>query len=250
MTAWYDGQDARLYVDGVRKAESEGVSFSVKPSAADARYMVIGGDANTSGALDDATMDGRIAGVEVYSAPLSDKDVYRVATRELTALDTMPPLVRVAPEPAGEATVGTAYTAPRAEAVDNSGRVSTMLEVTDPSGAPVAVDDPASGLRALAAAAGDGYTFTARQNQGCFTVSSTAGSDGGNPGGIPVGNPGGGNTGGGANQGGGSAGGQSDPLAATGGPAPTMLAFAGLLLLAGGGVLLRRRMLRRPEGQE
>ena len=48
----------------------------------------------------------------------------------------------------------------------------------------------------------------------------------------------------------GSAGGQSDPLAATGGPAPTMLAFAGLLLLAGGGVLLRRRMLRRPEGQE
>lgn len=271
VTAWYDGQDARLYVDGVRKAESEGVSFSVKPSAADARYMVIGGDANTSGALDDATMDGRIAGVEVYSAPLSDKDVYRVATRELTALDTMPPLVRVAPEPAGEATVGTAYTAPRAEAVDNSGRVSTMLEVTDPSGAPVAVDDPASGLRALAAAAGDGYTFTptatgtytlkyiatdaaARQNQVTFTVTSTAGSDGGNPGGnpggTPGGNPGGGNTGGGANQGGGSAGGQSDPLAATGGPVPTMLAFAGLLLLAGGGVLLRRRMLRRPEGQE
>ncbi|QYM63384.1 LamG-like jellyroll fold domain-containing protein [Microbacterium sp. Se5.02b] len=136
VTAWYDGTDARLYVDGIRKTESEGVSFSVKPSSADARYMVIGGDANPSGSLDDSTMDGRVAGVEIYSDPLFDKDVYRVAMRELTSLDTMPPLLRVDPEPAGDAVVGTAYTAPAAEAVDNSGRVTAALEVTDPSGAP------------------------------------------------------------------------------------------------------------------
>lgn len=263
VTAWYDGQDAKLYVDGVKKSDVEDVTFSVKPSAAAARYLVIGGDANTSGALDDATMNGRIAGVELYSDPLSDKDVYRVATRELTPLDTMPPLVRVDPAPAADAVIGQPYTAPVAEAVDNSGRVTAALEVTDPTGAPVEVEGATPSAERFAVAAADaGYTFTprvsgvytlryvatdaaARQNQVTFTVTAAVGTGGENPGGE---NPGGGTPGGGTPSGGGTAPGSSgsgDALAATGGEAPALIGIAALVLLAAGGVLVRRAAARR-----
>ncbi len=101
VTAWYDGQDARLYVDGVRKAESEGVSFSVKPSAARRSRAVIGGRREHVGRArrrHHGRTDRRSRGLQ--RSALRQGRV-PVATRELTALDTMPPLVRVAPEPRG-----------------------------------------------------------------------------------------------------------------------------------------------------
>ena len=262
VTAWYDGHDARLYVDGVKKAETEDVSFVVKPGTAAARYMAIGGDANPSGSLDDSTLNGRIAGVEIYSAPLSDKDVYRVATRELTVLDTMPPMVRVDPAPAADGVVGQPYTAPIPEAVDNSGRVTAALDVSDPAGAPVDVSRAAA--RAFAAAAADGgYAFTpstpgvytltytatdaaARQNQVTFTVAVSAAPGGGeNPGGGT--NPGGGGTAPGGTPGAVNPG-SGDPLAATGGTVPALAALGALALLAAGGFLVWRRQRRSETG--
>src|SRR3546814_20175571 len=78
----------------------------------------------------------------------------------------MPPLVRVDPAPNADAVVGKVYTAPAAEAVDNSGRVTSALEVADPAGAPVAVEvtDP-SGARVVAHAAAGGYTFPPQRTQ-------------------------------------------------------------------------------------
>ncbi|WP_341941577.1 LamG-like jellyroll fold domain-containing protein [Microbacterium sp. LWH10-1.2] len=272
VTAWYDGHDARLYVNGAKKIETQDVSFAVKPSTPSARYMVIGGDANGSGSLNDATMNGRVAGVELYSAPLADKDVYRIATRELTALDTMPPLVRVAPEPDPDAVVGRVYAAPPAVAVDNSGRVNSTLEVTGPDGSPVQVERaaPAAGILAAAALPGGGYAFTpalpgaytlkyvatdaaARQNQQTFTVTAVAAPDGGTDpeqpgGGVDPGtgspNPGGGTGSAGAN----GASGGDGALAATGEALPTLAIGIAGLLLAAGAVLIRRRAVSRIHG--
>lgn len=159
VTGWYDGTDARLYVDGLKSVSTSGVSFPVKPSTAAARYMAIGGDANGSGSLDDATFNGRIAGAGLYSTPLADKDVYRSAMHDLTKLDAVPPQVRVVPAPPAQATAGKVYTAPPAQAVDNSGRVTAKLEVTDPKGAPIAAQPVEGGGFAFTPAAAGTYTL-------------------------------------------------------------------------------------------
>lgn len=257
VTAWYDGQNARLYVDGKKKIDVEHASFTVMPSYEAARYMVIGGDANTSGSLNDATMNGRIAGVEIYGAPLSDKDVYRVAMRERTILDTMPPLVRVDPEASTDAIVGSVYEVPAAQAVDNSGVVSTTLEITGPNGAPVEFEgagasaERSAGVMTFTPADVGEYTLTytatdaaARQAQASFSVTATAVTDGGTaPGGggsAPDGGPDAGE-----GTGTGSAGsGADDALAATGATVPALTIALGIALLAAAGILLKARRRR------
>lgn len=183
VTGWYDGTDARLYVDGLKAITSEDVSFPVKPSNAAARYMAIGGDANASGTLDDATFDGRIAGVELYSAPLSDKNVYRVANRELKLIDATPPQVRVVPAPGAVAVVDHAYVAPAPQAVDNSGSVGVAVEVTDPAGGAVEVTRLADGRFGFTPTVVGAHTIAyvvtdaaARQAQATFTVTAATGS--------------------------------------------------------------------------
>lgn len=183
VTGWYDGTDARLYVDGLKAIETTDVSFPVKPSNTAARYMAIGGDANASGTLDDATFDGRIAGVEIYSAALSDKNVYRVANRELKLIDRTPPQVQVVPAPGAVAVVDHAYVAPAPQAVDNSGSVKVAVEVTDPAGGAVEVTRLAGGRFGFTPTVVGAHTITyvvtdaaARQAQAVFTVTAANGS--------------------------------------------------------------------------
>lgn len=160
VTAWYDGQAARLFVDGAVTSEAESVSFNIKPGSAPSRYMTIGGDANPSKDLDVATMDGRIGGVEMYSEPLSDADVYRVAMRELTALDAVAPLLNIDPEPAATAVVGAPFDVPAGEAVDNSGQVTASVQVTGPDGAAVELATASADTASRAAQAADAQVFT------------------------------------------------------------------------------------------
>lgn len=183
VTGWYDGHDARLYVDGAEKATMTDVSFQVKPSNTAARYLAIGGDANPSGTLDDATFNGRIASVEIYSTPLSHKNLYRVANRELKLIDAMPPQVRVVPAPGAVAIVDQAFIAPAPQAVDNSGIVKVALEVTDPSGGVVEVARTADGRYTFTPTSTGAHTVTyvvtdaaARQAQAAFTVIAAKGS--------------------------------------------------------------------------
>ncbi|QAY72378.1 hypothetical protein ET445_02535 [Agromyces protaetiae] len=184
VTGWYDGTDARLYVNGIKKVEQKSVSFNVKPTTAAARYMTIGGDANPSGTLDDSTFNGRIAGAELYSAPLSDKNVYRVANRELRLLDATPPQVRVVPAPSASAVVGHRFIAPAPQAVDNSGSVKAALEVTDPAGGVLDVTRTADGRFEFTPTLPGDHTVTyvvtdaaSRQAQAAFTVTAVNGSD-------------------------------------------------------------------------
>lgn len=248
VTAWYDGTDARLYVDGVRKTEAENVSLNVTPSYQEARYMVIGGDSNTSGGLDDATMTGRIAGVEIYSEPLSDTDVYRVSTRELTALDTAAPLMRVETAPAERATVGEQVAVPPAIAVDNSGRVSWDVRVTDDDGTPVAPaqTDDAGRARAFAPKSAGAYTveYTATDAAGLKTSATyrVAATDPQN--GAPGGAIGGG-TGGGSHGNASGGGGTHGELAMTGAGVSTVIIVIAVALLITGGVLVRVRVRSR-----
>ena len=183
VTGWYDGHDARLYVDGAEASEMTDVSFAVKPSNTAARYMAIGGDANPSGTLDDATFDGRIAGAEIYSTALSDKNVYRVANRELKLLDATPPQVRVVPAPGATAIVDHRYIAPAPQAVDNSGAVKVALEVTDPAGGVIEPTRTADGRYTFTPTMLGAHTVTyvatdaaARQAQASFTVTAVTGS--------------------------------------------------------------------------
>lgn len=184
VTGWYDGTDARLYVNGIRAVTTEDVSFPVKPSNTAARYMAIGGDANASGTLDDATLDGRIAGVEIYSTPLSDKNVYRVANRELKLIDATPPQVEAErPAPGASAVVGRPYIAPAPQAVDNSGRVKVAVEVTDPTGGVVEVARTDDGRYTFTPSVAGAHTLAyvvtdaaARQSQASFTVTAANGS--------------------------------------------------------------------------
>ncbi|WP_341978048.1 metallophosphoesterase [Microbacterium sp. LTA6] len=183
VTGWYDGTDARLYVDGLEVASADSVTFPVKPTSAEARYMTIGGDANTSGSLDDATFNGRIASAEIYSTALSDKNVYRVANRELKLLDETPPQVQVVPAPGANAVVGHAYIAPAPQAVDNSGVVKVAVEVTDPSGGVIDVTRTSGGRFTFTPTAPGAHTVTyvitdaaARQTQKTFTVTAVNGS--------------------------------------------------------------------------
>lgn len=173
VTAWYDGRDARLFVDGAEKAATEVVSFNVKPSSAPSRYMAIGGDANPSADLDVATMDGRIGGVEMYSEALSDAEVYRVAMRELTALDTVAPLLNVDPEPAATAVVGEPFDVPGSEAVDNSGRVTSSVAVTGPDGEVVELETASAEIASRAALVRDARVFTPVA-AGAYTVTYAA----------------------------------------------------------------------------
>ncbi|MFB6612286.1 LamG-like jellyroll fold domain-containing protein [Agromyces sp. NPDC056379] len=184
VTGWYDGTDARLYVNGIKAVTTEDVSFPVKPGTAAARYLAIGGDANPSGTLDDATFDGRIAGVEIHSTPLSDKNVYRVANRELKLIDATPPLVKVErPVPGASAVVDRPYIAPAPQAVDNSGRVKVAVEVTDPAGEVVEVERSDDGRFTFTPTVVGAHTLTyvvtdaaARQTQASFTVTAAKGS--------------------------------------------------------------------------
>lgn len=184
VTGWYDGTDARLYVNGIKAVTTEDVSFPVKPSNTAARYMAIGGDANASGTLDDATLDGRIAGVEIYSTPLSDKNVYRVANRELKLIDATPPQVEAErPAPGASAVVGRPYIAPAPQAVDNSGRVKVAVEVTDPAGGVVEVARTDDGRYTFTPSVAGAHTLAyvvtdaaARQSQASFTVTAANGS--------------------------------------------------------------------------
>ncbi|WP_216648785.1 LamG-like jellyroll fold domain-containing protein [Agromyces agglutinans] len=183
VTGWYDGTDARLYVGGAKAVATTDVSFPVKPSNAAARYLAIGGDANPGGTLDDATFNGRIAGVELYSTPLSEKNVYRVANRELKLLDATPPQVQVAPAPGAVAIVGRPYFAPAPQAVDNSGRVEVAVEVTDPAGAVIEVTRTADGRHTFVPTTPGAHTITylatdaaARQAHAAFTVTAADGS--------------------------------------------------------------------------
>lgn len=249
VTATYDSRGARMYVDGVLKTDVEDVSFAVKPSYENARYMAIGGDANTSGTLNDATMNGSIAGVEMYSDPLNDVESYRVAMRELTAIDTTAPMVRPVTEPAADAVVGIAYQVPAVEAVDDSGRVEATVAVTDADGEPVELTDAAA--RAVAA----GGTF-APAKAGEYTITYTAMDAAGSTAthahtvtaampvepGAPVdpgapGQPGDTGSGGGAGAGDGA-------LATTGGVAATGAAALAGLMLAAGLLLTRARRAR------
>lgn len=183
VTGWYDGNDARLYVDGAEKATMTDVSFPVKPSNAAARYMAIGGDANPSGTLDDATFNGRIASVEIYSSPLSHKNLYRIANRELKLIDAMPPQVRVVPAPGAVAIVDHGFVAPAPQAVDNSGVVKVALEVTDPAGGVVEAARMDDGRYTFTPTSVGAHTVTyvvtdaaARQAQASFTVTASKGS--------------------------------------------------------------------------
>ncbi|HEY1104995.1 MAG TPA: LamG-like jellyroll fold domain-containing protein, partial [Agromyces sp.] len=184
VTGWYDGTDARLYVNGAKAVTTEDVSFPVKPTNAAAKYMAIGGDANPNGTLDDSTFDGRIAGVEIYSTALSDKNVYRVANRELKLIDATPPQVRAdRPVPGASAVVDQPYIAPAPQAVDNSGRVEVAVEVTDPAGGVVEVTRTDDGRYTFTPTMPGAHTLAyvvtdaaARQSQATFTVTAAKGS--------------------------------------------------------------------------
>lgn len=182
VTGWYNGTDARLFVNGLQVAKTTNVSFNVKPTNSAGRYMTIGGDASSTGSLSNSTFTGRIAGASLSSAALSDKDVYRTAMKELTKLDEVPPMVRVLPAPPSSATVGTAYTAPAGQAVDNSGRVTLALEVTGPNGATVTTTPVSGGGYRFTPATAGAYTLrytatdaAARQASADFTVNASAG---------------------------------------------------------------------------
>lgn len=262
VTAVYDGTGARLYVDGAEKAESESVSFNVKPSSAAARYMTIGGDANPSGSLDDATMTGRIAGTQLYSEVLDEANVHRVAVRELPLIDTIAPMLRLPEKPVTTATVGERVALPAAEAVDDSGVVETAVVVTGPDGESVATDDAGASVAARVAIAASGFTPTvvgdytvayiatdgaglqARYEQTIAVAAAAGGSDGGSDGGSGSGSDGGPGSNDGTDAGAGSAA-SDDALATTGGAmAPWMLLLA-VGALTAGAVLVTLRARRR-----
>lgn len=258
VTAVYDGTGARLYVDGAEKAESESVSFNVKPSSAAARYMTIGGDANPSGDLDDATMTGRIAGTQLYSEVLDDVDVHRVAMRELPLLDTIAPMLRLSEDPVATATVGERVELPAAEAVDDSGIVETAVVVTGPDGLPVSDGDARAFAAARVAIAASGFTpttvgdytvaYIATDGAGLQTrlehVIAVSAAAGGSDGGSGSGSNGGSGSNDGTDAGAGSAT-SDDSLATTGGAvAPWMLLLAAGSVIAGA-VLLAVRARRR-----
>lgn len=175
----YDGAALKIYVNGALKAQVAASGNVQNPSGA-ARSWVVGGDISSTGGVE-YPFQGSIGLARIYGAPLSEKDIYRLSIRELTANDTVAPMVRVVPPPPSKGTVNAVYTAPAAQAVDNSGRVTVTAAVTGPDGASLAVTPVEGGRFAFTPVATGDHTliYTAtdsafKQAEASFTVSAVA----------------------------------------------------------------------------
>jgi hypothetical protein len=138
--AVFDGARKKLYLNGdlVSDVAANGATLTTPASAA--QKFVIGGDTNGSGNLQ-FPFRGSISAARVYSAPVSAFDAYRLSVASGLAEDVIKPLVRAKSTPDGSAQAGSAYSAPEAEAVDDSsGIASTALSVTDPDGTTIPLD--------------------------------------------------------------------------------------------------------------
>lgn len=137
ITITYDGSKVTLYING-QKIASKPASGTVKTPPQTSRYYVIGGDSGSDGSVQ-SPMTGAISTARMYSEALTANQVYMLANRELSGIDTESPQIQVSSEPAPTGEVNKEYIIPSARAADNSTVVTVKAVVTDESGAEVKV---------------------------------------------------------------------------------------------------------------
>lgn len=128
----YDKSKVTLYLNGQKIASKE-ASGNVKTPASSSRYYVIGGDSGKNGSVQ-SPMVGAISTARLYSKALTQKQIGMLANRELPAIDTTKPVIRVETEPSASGYLGTEYSVPAAQAADNSTIATVTVSVKDPEG--------------------------------------------------------------------------------------------------------------------
>ena len=88
--ATYDGTEVTLYIDGVKAASKPASGLITTPGAA-SQAFVLGGDIDGSGNAG-AMMTGSAASFQVFSEPLTAKQVLLLSHRELAATDNQAPM--------------------------------------------------------------------------------------------------------------------------------------------------------------